>query len=490
MTKRLLLLLVVFLISVGVRLPNLNRPLSKHHEFVTAVSLRVLQCWEQEGAINHGLNPLMNYSGEANKYIDNHATSLGKMMDDEGNYYYVSHPPLAYVLPYACFQLFGVKSTVLSLQVFHLIFHFICAIFVFLIIRELGGSNRQSWIGYLLYIFLPATLWFQSNTYMSDMLVHAFFVIGIWMILKWLKSNGSSDIKYAFLFFALFFGMTYTSWLAVFFGGVVGIIGLSKFRERKGKLLLISTFLGGIGALSLMLVQYGSINGLSNYLDQMMQRFAVRGSNSVESEYNFFVQKSIEIGTIGFNYLANYLPLLLVVIFGWKYWKKSETNTEDRKRFVQVSLIPVVLLHLILMNYSGHDFTVLYASVFLSVAGAFIISKWPRSEQRIAISSVIGVSLIMYLIINLPGSESIKGGQYAVHKVRGEEIRRQTEDDEVVFWWIGKVDPMTIVYAGRNMKEVDSKEEAIEFLKERGLTKGRIFLSEARHLEGEAIRLE
>ncbi|MFZ1659615.1 MAG: hypothetical protein WAT61_12375, partial [Flavobacteriales bacterium] len=44
-----LILLAVFLLSVLVRTPQLGRPLSKHHEFCTAVALVVMDVWWERG---------------------------------------------------------------------------------------------------------------------------------------------------------------------------------------------------------------------------------------------------------------------------------------------------------------------------------------------------------------------------------------------------------------------------------------------------------
>ena len=93
--KSFLVLLLIFSASVAMRITNMDRPLSKHHEFVTAVSLRVLQVWDQEGGVAFNFVPAMNYKGDANKFINNHASASDGMMDAKGNYYYVSHPPLA-----------------------------------------------------------------------------------------------------------------------------------------------------------------------------------------------------------------------------------------------------------------------------------------------------------------------------------------------------------------------------------------------------------
>ena len=178
-------LIFLFLLSVLVRLPTLNRPLSKHHEFCTAVALRVMQVWEQGGISNYGFNPAMNYPNAADKFINNHASGSGKMHDEQGNYYYTSHPPLAYYLPFFIFKATGLKPDVLPLQLLNLFIHLLCGTGVFLILSNLFSNSEKrlsipALAGYAAYLFSPATLWFHSNVYMSDMLVQLFFIYGVY----------------------------------------------------------------------------------------------------------------------------------------------------------------------------------------------------------------------------------------------------------------------------------------------------------------------
>ena len=106
-------LLGIFLLSVGVRWPQLNRPLSKHHEFCTALSLRVMQIWYDNGIEKYNFNPVMTYNNPADKYINNNANTSGEMMDKDSNYYYVSHPPFAYYFPYFIFKALHIRPDVL-----------------------------------------------------------------------------------------------------------------------------------------------------------------------------------------------------------------------------------------------------------------------------------------------------------------------------------------------------------------------------------------
>ena len=55
----LFLLFLAFGVSVLLRAPMLNRPLSGHHEFCTAFSLIILENWQRDGLLTHsGAPPL------------------------------------------------------------------------------------------------------------------------------------------------------------------------------------------------------------------------------------------------------------------------------------------------------------------------------------------------------------------------------------------------------------------------------------------------
>jgi hypothetical protein len=114
-------LVVAFLLSVVLRLPQLGRPLSKHHEFCTAVSLRILQNWWDEGIEKYNYLPATNFAKDADKFINNFGNATGSVVDAFGNYYYVSHPPLAYYVPYAFFKIIDVRPDVIPLQLFNML---------------------------------------------------------------------------------------------------------------------------------------------------------------------------------------------------------------------------------------------------------------------------------------------------------------------------------------------------------------------------------
>lgn len=475
------------------RLPNINRPLSKHHEFVTAVSLRVIQIWYDEGASTLNFNPVMNFSGDANKSINNHASTTSGMKDKEGNYFYISHPPFGYIFPYFFHKILHIRPTVLSLQIFHLVLNFISAFFIYLIVCLLGQQRPFSKIyiagiiGYIVYLFNPSVLWFQSNTYMSDMAVHLFFILGVYTMLKLLMRKRFFSVKYL-IYYALFlFLMIYTSWLGLFFAFSVFVYSLIKLRTEKVFLpLLIITIVSTYLALWLIIKQYSSIAGLEPFISQMLDRVAERGSAGGEGIIGFFSKKATELKILLFNYLTSYLPIfLLIATFGWLVITRAKLRivfTKNGYRFLWLSTLPVLLLHFFLLNYSGHDFVSLYGSLFLAVLIAILYDKL-REAQTLSkwmlnggITLIVLLSLGMYYYINMPGNYSHKGYLYGESKEIGEFVKKEAQPDEVVFI-MGNVllDPQVIIYAQRNIKKVNSKDEMNSFLEKHPLNKGIFF---------------
>src|SRR5690606_25204079 len=127
-------------------------------------------------------------------------------------YYYVSHPPFAYYFPFFVFKLLHIRPDVLPLQILNLCFHFISGLFVYFLVCLLSFSRARSLpyrpaiVAFVIYIFLPVTMWFQGNVYMSDMAVHLLFIIGVYIALKMIIRQRFYSYKY-FFFYALVLGL-------------------------------------------------------------------------------------------------------------------------------------------------------------------------------------------------------------------------------------------------------------------------------------------
>jgi hypothetical protein len=478
--KTLPLLLLTFLLSVAVRMPNINRPLAHHHEFCTAVTMTILENWWDGGIKNYGFNPVMTWQNNTDKFINNNACTSGKMLDKKGNFYYVSHPPLAYYIPYSIFCIIGQRPTVLGLQIMNLFCHFLSAFFVYLIVGLLcikRGRSRifyPAFIAYCVYLFNPATLWFQSNVYMSDMLVMLFFIIMTYITLKMIMREKFNVPKYLFWYAVVLAMMCYTSWLGFIFAAVVMFYSAWKLQFVGGfKSLIFTTILVTLGVLTLIVFQYSRINGIDAYLSEMITRYSIRGTVPV-GRSGFFANVGgvlINTKTILLNYIYHYnlIYLWLIGIFFF-VMSKRKTNfifTRNGYRFIILSSFPILIMHIVFLEYSHQDFTVLYASLGLSVIVGVLFHKILFTRRvrprwiNISIITMCCLMVVEYWIMNssLVRQKEETSINYSLLKVASKN------KDLVLFIEKKKLDVIQTYYLKRNVMTVQRKEMAISYLR-------------------------
>lgn len=482
------ILFAIFLLSVAVRVTQLGRPLSNHHEFCTAVSLRIMQIWYDNGIENYNYNPVMNYNNEADKFINNHANQTGKMVDKEGNYYYVSHPPFAYYFPFAIFKVLHIRPDVLPLQIINLFLHFISGLFIYFTVCLLSFNRarslpyRSALVAYSIYLFMPATLWFQGNVYMSDMLVHTFFVIGVYTALKMIIRQKFYSPKYIFFYVLVLVLMIYTSWLGLFFAFGVLVYSLLHVRSIAGfRVLIWSTIIVTLVMLRLITYQYAQIAGPLAYLEEMLSRYIERGSLAETNHglFHFMFDYLWLIKTLLYNYIINYI-LVYIAIIAFVYIvmtrkKMQIVFSENGYRFIWLSVMPVVLLHVFFLNYSVHDFTTLYGSLFFSVLLGILFDKVKKSGTIPIRTMRIGVVVLVLLLVaqyevmntNFRILSPINSSQKDI----GERIN-SVGKDVVVFTNSTEVDPQIVFYAQRNIRYAENRDSAIAFLKSTNREKG------------------
>ena len=480
----------IFLLSVLVRLPQLNRPLSKHHEFCTAISLRVMQIWYDNGIENYGYNPVMTFNTPADKFINNSANQSGRMIDKQGNYYYVSHPPFAYYFPFFFFKLLHIRPDVLPLQILNMLFHFISGLFVYFTVCLLSFNRarslpyRSAVVAFAIYMFMPVTLWFQGNVYMSDMAVHLLFIIGVYTALKMIIRRRFYSPKYIFFYCLTLALMIYTSWLGVFFAFGVLVYSLLHVRgELKGfRVLIWSTLIILLVMLRLIVYQYSQINGVSAYVEEMMGRYIIRGSleETDQGLWHFMFSYLWLVKTLIYNYVMHYIVIYAAIgAFMWLAISRKKLKivfSENGYRFIWLSVMPVVLLHVFFLNYSVQDFSALYASLFFSVLAGILYDKVKKSgaipirTMQVSLVAVLLLMVAQYELMNMPNAFSKQQ-----QKLMGEKIQNSAGADEVIFSSYELLEPQAIFYAHRNVKYAKDKAEAIEFLKATNRTKG-VFL--------------
>jgi len=492
------LLTSLFLFSVIVRLHNLNRPLSLHHEGGTAGALVNQRTWYEEGGLKYAFCLVMNYPNKADKNINN----SGRQKDKEGNYYYTSMPPFAGIFAHFIFKLLHIYPDVLPLQILNLTLHFISGVFIYLIIALLTNRyylnrlNIPAILGFSVYLFSAATMWYQSNVYFS--LDLPLFIIGIYTFLKFMGSK-NKKLVYYFLIGLINFFIIYSSWFGLFFAATVCLYTLVKLKRKEMRILLFVISITSLAPIALTVWQYSQINGFHDFINTIMGRYKVR-SGLTSNGLSYFELLLWE--KIVFHYINNYAPILITLYtFAWLYFirlkvpftKDILSNWKNEIITLYLSATPVIFNHLIFFKFTSvHDYSVLQSIVFIAIFTALLYHKLvytikseldEKKAKIIILNSFVVLmilsSILQYIVINRKRDESFKN--------IGEEIARIQKLDEVIFiktenyrkdGWVRdiKTPPNQIIfYAHRNIAVWESESAAKELLKLNDVERGVIF---------------
>lgn len=467
-----LVLTAAFLGSVAVRAPFLNRPLGSHHEWLTSTVVRTLYIWEIEGAWKtYRFLPIMTYPGVANRHIE--TVAEGGIPDSLGRRYYVSYPPFAYIAPYVVLRTLGVHIDVLPLQVFSIGLHAICTILIYLIVSlvidqrgsrygQVGGVIAAS-----LYIFSPATLWYHSNVYMSDMFVQPLFILAVYLYLK-IRLSRTVPRGLLVALGAVIFLMIYTEWLGVLFAFALFLHALYCWRDATMRWLTLTVVVAVVLSFILIMVHYGQIDGLPAFLANAKRKFLERSALSDRYTGRLTLRSWNQI--VG-HYVEGFFPgtllyigiTALAALVGSLIGAKKPGRSQLIAPALYLTTIPVVLHHLILFNFTYHHaFSVLKSAVFLTILAGFFSAVFLDGLDglrfkywRLATVSLVFAAMVVTCWMDSVAFHQInKLGGGPGYRDTGATIQRLARPDEVVFVQVSDPlgpYPQLVWYAKRNL---------------------------------------
>ena len=286
--RALCAVLYLFVLSLCIRLPNLNRAISKHYEFNTAVIMINIISWRQAGGGDKfHYTPVMNFQHAGDKLPPNNL-----FVDNKGNTVYLSYGPGWYVIPYFFYQWFNLPAIPIYLEILNLVFHLVCVLLFFFLLEQLIPSEepRKYYIittGCIFMTFSPGVLWFLGNGYINIGIMMP-FVIGVCLLILPMlndpaKISASRLISMGFLNVIL----VYIDWYILFFSLVTSFIALVKLRRNKkyGWLVLVLILSVGSG-IALVFFQYASYMGPEAVMGYWFHRFSYRGLNLAGSTFS------------------------------------------------------------------------------------------------------------------------------------------------------------------------------------------------------------
>jgi MFS family permease len=418
------LLALACVVLVAVRLPHLNRPLSKHHEYNTAVVLINAESWQQAGgASRFFFTPLMNYQGAGNRVLEN-----GPHVDALQNHVYLSFGAGWYVLPYLAFKLFHVPPSPLALQVLNLCISLLTLWLLFGLLNATTRSPAAAFGGAVVFAFLPGPLWYGGNGYVTTiiMLPLVLLLLRLWHRFAQGHQNIGPGSLLALALVAVV--LTYIDWITPFLCAGMGLWSVAQLRRsRRYAWVLLAAAIGTVVGIGLVLAQFAQYLGWPQVLDYWTQRFTDRSGTAVQG-----LSRAAMLGLLAKNLAAAVLPLLICL---WPLASKAGRAGLKTALWLYWAMGAVLVYNLVFFNWSvEHEFAwmafALVATIMVAVqmvAGIAPRAKWA------SIGACVVLSLGMYYGINRPGAISQSGARYDAQQVLGTQIGTAMPPDAVLF---------------------------------------------------------
>ena len=474
------LLILAFSVSIPFRLNFINNNTNELDECHLNM-LIIMKVWEADGAFYHKLSPCITFPNSGDKF----AAYFKRLEDRKGDNYYISYPPLIYIVTYPLTKIVGISNAKLMMQIVNLLAHLISCLLIYFIVLEYFKKKQDSFfipafIAFSIYAFSPLMLTFHTHIYFPEMAGQFMFILVLYYTLKLINRDREVSVRSLSIFGFLIFLFIYSDWLGVFFVlALVLLLYLKKKQANIRKLLvtvLVSAFLG----LVVILIQYSLINGIRSLMVSLFMRFAERSG--------FFPQGYFSLGDNFYNwntyklFINNFFNNIglfgLAGIIMFIIWLLSQKVIKCygnliKNKLVFLTLIPSLMSAIIFFNATAIHYHY-YARIIVPLSlGTGILSylfiqkitaKFKKPVTFITLIILFGIvsfSLIQYYNNEKKVLAMIHPG---ITENASKYISENSTNDEVIFLNYKPLGYQPVIYltsiTERNILDATSLEDA------------------------------
>jgi len=458
----LLWVLVIFGLSVCVRIPQLIRPVSHHHESISALELVTIISWQQAGGPAR-LNyiPAANYQQPGDKKIANNYN-----VDKNGNEIYISYGTGWNLLPYYVFTLLHLAPTPLALRVLNICVGLVSCLLLFRLMLLVLENNPRKYtaaaIASIAFLFTPGTLWYFGNVYVNCSVAIPFIIAFLYCLTRMLLHPQTIRVPGIVLLFLLVICLLSIDWIGAFLAFTSTILLLT--RIKKNKLLaypLTAIVLGTLAGFGLIIWQFVSYLGPAMAWNNLSYKFRIRTLRSSEGLLHPITATLTHFATAS-------LPLIGLLAMAWLAARvhKKDVSPGNNTRLLYIILLPALVLYngCFLSWTRFHEFSILYYTILFAIAaGSWLPQVWSPKKTRFAMIAFISLTVVEYYLVNPPGNKSLNGEAYNVYQELGAAIAQKAAPGQAVFMNLSLLPP-AVFYAKRNINYAASLAEAKKLL--------------------------
>ena len=470
--------LFCFLFSVVVRVPHLDRPLSDHHEWLTAQTLVSLDNWRTQGALDHNFALLQTYPSPADRFAKG---PLIKLFATDGKGYYTSFPPLAVILPYLLFSALSIEPTALSLQIFNLVGHLVASLFFYrllcLVLSRGPAPRRAAAVGTAAFILAAPNPWYFSNVYSWDTFWHYPWIIAMFFVLRIDEAaEHSRSTRGPFILFGIAaFAAAYSEHQGTLFCALVALWGFSRRKKSRAYTATAAIAVAAAAAaLGLMLYQYVSQVGLDAFIQTTSGIVSARSGKALR-HWPHIVLHYLR----GADYFL--LPFFAMSAVWLIRVRRGEAwNFHRPGALLAYLVLSHVVIHALVFTQwtSVHDYSIVKSMVFFAALLGWLFQKAFTSDVPRLARAVVLIALFVGGVDSLSRYESHFASSEKLGRYRelGLAIGSAADESETVFTVADDLMvPQVVYYARRNPQGVRDREEALNWMKRHGRERGRLF---------------
>lgn len=473
-----IVLFFVFILTIMIRLPQLTRPLSKHHELNTAAVLVCLQVWNEQGLVPSKAAPVQYYPGRYNVFLEENSSF--KKLNNSGAY--LSMGAGSYLLPWLAMKLFHSSPSPHSLRLWMLLVEVFSVYLLYSLLLRfknffLTTYKNYAFVGCLFFLTAPVVMWYMGNSYSHETMIIPLYLwlLRIGLIIR--ENKYQWNAKH-YLMYGLSVALAiYTDWLGIIAALIFFIqaISVRQFRQRISFLLVNSVAV--IVPVAIICYQYISLVGWLEYRGFIIAQFHRRSLPGADAPYSFidFLK----------HFATGYGMLCIIALLGIVLVRKKLNGY-----FTVLAAIPL-LHYLVFRGFSNeHDYAVLKWSPFLILTALIGLSQLSRFWHKTALITIITSSVFIYYFINPPFAKSLNGERYAWMKEAGQRIAAEAKPDEYIFINTEGYLYQVEWYAHRNYKKVKDTVEARVWLQQQPHSNAVFFRLNSRQEISEVVRLK
>lgn len=473
-------LLLAFALSVVLRWPSISRPLSQHHELNSAAVLVCVKAWQQAGGpAAYWYTPIQFYTQVASQQWPQPLTPLGKILQSGG---YFAVGPGSYLMPYFGFTALGISPSPLAINLFNLclqllvlwlLYGLASASYRWLMPHGQEAAARQ--VGFytaLVYLCLPATLWYHANAYNHEVAIVPLILAAQWMALRMLQRP--AGLSQCCLLAVLLAAATATDWLGVLAAAGIGTTLLMYWPASAGKRLLLAFGLGLVvlTTVGLIFYCYHRLIGWPALQYFYTSSFSRRTAWQVNNYHwgHWMAYAAVGAGVMG-------LPALLAV------WQKRKQWWQPRSlAWVLVVAAPALMHTLLLSGFSQeHDYALLKWMPLVSMLAA---AAWPQLvRHKWALAGIVLANLAIYYLVNPPAINQTLSQRYSRFARMGQAVQQQVPADAVLMVVPNQYHHQLEWYADRHYWPMPDSATAVRMARMYGLSKVWLLTPDPQHGE-------